>query len=166
MMAISYQDIRTKRQWKAATGVRGKQFEHLTKLFGKSYEEIFGESIADRRENSSQEATFDSYADLLFFGLYSIKSGLTYALIGLSFNLSPSNAHANQATVLTILQAALERGGWMPVREYATDEEFIEDWREEAAMMVDATERKLQRPGNQADQKSAYSGKKKPTPSK
>jgi len=166
MMAISYQDIRTKRQWRAATGVSGKQFKHLTKLFGESYEEIFGESIGDRRENSSQEATFDSYADLLFFGLYSIKSGLTYDLIGLSFNLSPSNAHANQATVLTILQAALERGGWMPTREYATDEEFIEYWKEEAAIMVDATEQKRQRPGNQDDQKSSYSGKKKPTPSK
>ena len=92
-----------------------------------------------------------------------MKSGLTYDLIGLSFGLSPSNAHANQATVLTVLQAALEQGGWMPRREYATEEEFIEDWKEESAIMVDATEHKRQRPGNQQDQKHAYSGKKKLT---
>ena len=163
-MAISYRDIRTKRQWKAATGVSKKQFNHLTKLFGQAYEELFGESLEERRESSSQAATFGSYADLLFFGLYSIKSGLTYDLIGLSFDLSPSNAHANQATVLAVLQAALENGGWMPSREYATDEEFMEDWKDEAAIMVDATEHKRQRPGNQEEQKSAYSGKKKRTP--
>jgi hypothetical protein len=165
-MAISYQDIRTERQCKAATGVSAKQFAHLTKLFGEAYEDLFGESISERRQNSSQDAQFESYADLLFFGLYSIKSGLTYDLIALSFNLSPSNAHANQATVLTVLQAALEKGGWMPKRAYTTDEEFIEDWRKEAAIMVDATEQKRQRPGNQEDQKAAYSGKKKPTRSK
>ena len=52
----------------------------------------------------------------------------------------------------------------MPKREYATDEEFIEDWKEESAIMVDATEQRRQRPGNQDDQKAAYSGKKKHTP--
>lgn len=163
-MAISYRDIRTKRQWRAATGLSAEQFHHVSKLFGEAYEDIFGESLEERRETSSQEATFDSYEDLLFFGLYSIKSGLTYDLIGLSFDLSPSNAHANQATALTVLQAALEKGGWMPKREYATDEEFIEDWKNEAAVMVDATEHKRQRPGNQVEQKAAYSGKKKHTP--
>ena len=162
-MAISYQDIRTKRQWKAATGLSAKQFNHLTELFGQAYEDLFGESLSERREHSSQESTFSTYADLLFFGLYSIKSGLTYDLIALSFDLSPSNAHANQATVLTVLQAALEQGGWMPKREYATDEEFIEDWKEESAIIVDATEQNRQRPGNQDDQKAAYRGKKKRT---
>jgi hypothetical protein len=161
-VAISYQAIRTKRQWKAATGLSQKQFDHLTGLFGPAYEELFGESLSKRRQASTQEATFNTYADLLFFALYSIKSGLTYDLLGLSFNLSPSNAHANQATALTVLQAALERGGWMPTREYATEEEFIEEWKNEAAIMVDATEHKRQRPGNKADQKAAYSGKKKP----
>ena len=95
-MAIAYQDIRTNRQWKAATGVSAKQFNHLTKLFGQAYEEVFGDSLSERREHSSQDSSFNTYADLLFFGLYSIKSGLTYDLIALrSFDLSPSNAHAN-----------------------------------------------------------------------
>ena len=159
-MAISFEDIRTKRQWKAATGVSAKQFNHLTGLFGEAYEDLFGESLSKRRERSSQDATFNNYSDLLFFGLYSIKSGLTYNLIGLSFNMSPSNAHANQSTVLTVLQLALEKGGWMPSREYATDEEFIADWKEESEVIVDATEQRRQRPGNQDDQKAAYSGKK------
>ena len=163
-MSINYKDIRTERQWKASTGLNEQQFHHLVSLFGQSYENLFGESITERQSNSTQQSTFRSYEDLLFFGLYSIKSGLTYDLLGLSFGLSPSNAHANQAMVLGVLQAALEVGGWMPVREYTSDEEFIEHWKSEAGIMVDATEQRRQRPGNQIDQKADYSGKKKPTP--
>ena len=54
-MAISYQDIRTKRQWKAATGVSAKQFNHLSKLFGDAYEDLFGETIEERRESSTRK---------------------------------------------------------------------------------------------------------------
>lgn len=94
-MAISYQDIQTKRQWKASTGLSEDQFHRLAALFGEAYEDLFGESISERQSQSTEQATFTTYEDLLFFGLYSIKSGLTYDLLGLSFGLSPSNAHAN-----------------------------------------------------------------------
>lgn len=163
-MAISYQEIRTQRQWRASTGLSEKQFLKLVPLFGKAYKELFGEDIEERQSHSTEQPRFTSYSELLFFGLYSIKSGLTYDLLGLSFGLSPSNAHANQATVLTVLQAALEQNGLMPIREYANDEEFIEHWKEESSILVDATEQKRQRPGNQEDQKKDYSGKKKRTP--
>ncbi|MEO1255279.1 MAG: hypothetical protein AAFY41_10395 [Bacteroidota bacterium] len=163
-MAISYQEIRTQRQWRASTGLSEEQFLKLVPLFEKAYKELFGEDIEERQSHSTEQPTFTSYSELLFFGLYSIKSGLTYDLLGLSFGLSPSNAHANQATVLTVLQAALEHNGLMPIREYANDEEFIEHWKEESSVLVDATEQKRQRPGNQEGQKKDYSGKKKRTP--
>jgi len=163
-MAISYQDIRTKRQWRASTGLDEERFHKLVLLFAAAYEDMFGEDINSRQSNSSQSATFQSYEELLFFGLYSIKSGLTYDLIALSFNLSPSNAHANQSLCLSVLQAALEQGGWMPTRAYHTAEEFIQDWKNEATIIVDATEQRRQRPGNQNDQEADYSGKKKLTP--
>lgn len=163
-MAISYQEIRTQRQWRASTGLDENQFHKLVPLFGKAYENLFGENIETRHSNSTEQPTFTNYSELLFFGLYSIKSGLTYDLLGLSFGLSPSNAHSNQATVLTVLQAALEQNSLMPIREYASDEEFVEHWKEEAGILVDATEQRRQRPGNQEDQKADYSGKKKPTP--
>lgn len=162
-MAISYQDIRTQRQWSASTGLTEEQFHKLVPLFGKAYEELFGEDIESRQGHSTEQSTFTTYADLLFFGLYSIKSGLTYDLIGLSFDLSPSNAYSNQATALTVLQAALEQNSLIPIREYSSDEEFIEHWKDESGILVDATEQRRQRPGNQEDQKADYSGKKKHT---
>lgn len=161
---ISHEDIRTERQWRASTGLGENQFKKLTLLFGAAYEELFGESITERQNNSSSPATFQTYEDLLFYVLYSIKSGLTYDLLALSFDLAPSNAYQMQALSLKVLQVALKMGGYMPEREYATVEEFKNHWRAEGEIMVDATEQRRQRPGNQEAQKKDYSGKKKRTP--
>jgi hypothetical protein len=162
-MAVSYQSIRTQRQWRAATGVTESQFHQLVVSFSEAYEEMFGESITDRQNKSSQEAIFQSYEDLLFFCLYSLKSGLTYDLLGLSFDLSPSNAHANQAMAINVLQLALESRGFMPKRAYLSDKEFAEHWSKESDIMVDGTEQRRQRPVDQEEQKKDYSGKKKLT---
>ena len=125
---------------------------------------MFGESISDRQSNSIESIRFTTYEDLLFFGLYSIKSGLTFDLLGLSFDLSPSNAHANQGLVLSVLQAGLEIGGYMPKRIYHSDQEFMEHWHGEADIMVDGTEQRKQRPTNEEEQKKDYSGKKNHIP--
>lgn len=160
-MSISLRSIRTERQWRASTGLTKEQFYKLVGLFTTAYEEIFGESLEGDFSGNEGDVKFNTYEDLLFFGLYSIKSGLTYDLLGLSFDLSPSNVHAKQGMVLSVLQSALEQGGYMPKRVYNSNEEFIADWNSEAAIMVDGTEQRRQRPKNQDDQKKDYSGKKK-----
>lgn len=99
----------------------------------------------------------------LFFTLYSVKSGLTYDLLGLTFGLDGANAYQNQALGLRVLRAALEQGGYMPKRSYQSIEEFKEHWSEEGEILMDATEQRRQRPGNQQEQKEDYSGKKKRT---
>ena len=104
-MAISYKDIRSDRQWSSATGLTKDQFFKLVPLFKFTYEYLFGESLTDRQNNSTQESVFQTYEDLLFFGLYSFKSGLTYDLLGLSFGLSNSNVYQNQSIVIRILRS-------------------------------------------------------------
>ncbi|UZR99952.1 hypothetical protein [Chondrinema litorale] len=64
---------------------------------------------------------------------------------------------------MQVLQTGLELGGYMPKREYTTEEEFKKhwppwQWQEEGEIIVDATEQWRQRPGNQEKQKDAYSG--------
>lgn len=163
-MAISYKDVRHERQWKASTGLTEEQFFKLVKLFAQAYETLFGASMEVRQNNSTGISTFTTYADLLFFTLYSVKSGLTYDLLGLTFGLDGANAYQNQALGLRVLRAALEQGGHMPKRSYQSIEEFKEHWSEEGEMLMDATEQRRQRPGNQQEQKEDYSGKKKHTP--
>ena len=86
-MAINYKEVRNDRQWKASTGLSEEQFFTLVKMFGEAYERLFGVSMTDRQSNSTNESTFKTYEDLLFFSLYSLKSGLTYDLLGLTFGL-------------------------------------------------------------------------------
>jgi len=161
-MPISYKDVRNDRQWKASTGLSEQQFKSLVKLFEKAYEQLFGVSMLERQNNSTNESTFKTYEDLLFFSLYSLKSGLTYDLLGLTFGLDGANAYQNQALGLRVLRAALEQGGHMPKRAYQSVEDFKEHWSEENEILLDVTEQRRQRPGNQEDQKEDYSGKKKP----
>lgn len=163
-MAIKYQDIRNERQWKASTGLAEKQFFELGQQFGQAYESLFGVSMQERQSNSTMESTFKSYEDLLFFTLYSIKSGLTYDLLGLTFGLDGANAYQNQALGLRVLRAALQMGGHLPKRAYESLEEFKEHWSDDGEIFIDATEQRRQRPENQEQQKDNYSGKKKRTP--
>lgn len=162
-MAINYKDVRNDRQWKASTGLSEEQFFTLVNLFGEGYERLFGISMTDRQSNSTNESTFKTYEDLLFFSLYSLKSGLSYDLLGLTFGLDGANAYQNQALGLRVLRAALELGGHMPKRAYQSVEDFKEHWADESEILIDVTEQRRQRPANQQDQKEDYSGKKKST---
>lgn len=163
-MSITYKDVRNERQWKASTGLSSTQFYELAQDFGASYENIFGVTISERKSNSTTESVFKTYEDLLFFTLYSIKSGLTYDLLGLNFGLDGSNAYQNQALGLRILRGALNKSGNLPKRTYATVAEFKEHWSEETEIYIDATEQRRQRPSDPSEQKEDYSGKKKPIP--
>ena len=163
-MAITYQEVRDDRQWKASTGLSQQQFFSLLKHFDQAYESIFGLSMQERQNNSANTSTFKTYEDLLFFTLYSLKSGLTYDLLGLTFGLDRANAYQNQSLGIGILRAALKAGGNLPKRCYESVEDFKQDWSAESQILIDATEQRIQRPVNQQHQKQHYSGKKKPIP--
>lgn len=159
-MAISYKEIRSERQWRASTGLNEGQFFRLIELFGETYEEIFDESVESRQNKSASESTFKTYADLLFFGLYSFKSGLTYDLLGLNFGLSNANAYKNQSLVIRVLETTLNKSGCLPKRAFHSEEEFKNYLANETSILVDVTEQRVQRSVNQENQKADYSGKK------
>lgn len=106
-MAISYKEIRMKRQWKVSTGMSQEQFEQLVSLFREPYKEIFDESFEQRDENSTNVSVFTTYEDLLFYGLYSFKSGLSFDLLVLSFSVSSSTAYQYQSLVIRMLESTL-----------------------------------------------------------
>ncbi|MFT4665576.1 MAG: hypothetical protein ACI8YQ_003521 [Polaribacter sp.] len=49
-MPVNYNDIRTDRQWRAATGLNQEQFFKLVPLFKSSYEKLFDESVEDSQK--------------------------------------------------------------------------------------------------------------------
>lgn len=162
-MSISYKKIRDNRQWRASTGLMANQFKKLAEEFKVTYEGFLGENISERGSNSSKGSRFTTYEEFLFFLLYSIKSGLTYDLLGLSFDLDRGNVFRQQTFGLRILEMTLQRLDFLPKRFFENLDEFKDQMSDHEQLLIDASEQRRQRPGNEGDQKDDYSGKKNRT---
>jgi len=163
-MSISYKKIRDNRQWRASTGLTEDQFKKLTTEFKITYEDFLGENICERGNNSSKESRFTSYEEFLFFILFSIKSGLTYDLLVLSFDLDRGNVFRQQTFGLRILEMTLQRLDFLPKRFFENLADFKDQMSDHEQIILDASEQRRQRSGNQENQKEDYSGKKNRTP--
>ena len=141
-----------------------RRFLLLLGLFEAAYISVHGRRIEYRVADSPEKLTFITYKSLLFFTLFSLKSGLTYDLLGFVFHLDVSNAKRNQAMGLAVLQSALGDANLLPKRSFASVEEFSAYFTQHRSVILDGTEQRMQRPGDQEEQKAFYSGKKNLTP--
>ncbi|GAB1430750.1 hypothetical protein MASR2M18_15840 [Ignavibacteria bacterium] len=83
-MKIGVSDLTTDRKWRSAIGLDKDEFFALLPLFGSTYEQIYGKSIELRQaDNPAANSAITKYEDLLFFTLFSLKSGLTCDILGL-----------------------------------------------------------------------------------
>jgi hypothetical protein len=55
------------RQWRSSIWLKESQCRLLVNHFAEAYEQIHGESLSERKGNSSQESVFKTYEELLFF---------------------------------------------------------------------------------------------------
>jgi len=157
---MDYRNIKNDRQWRATTGLGKLQFEILVKAFTVAYNRYFQKSFEDRREDTPNEARFRTPDDLLFFLLFTLKTGLPQDALALVFNLDGSNVNRNKKVALRVLQIALTDLGAMPKREFKSVEEFEEYLKEHEKLIIDATEQRIQRPENQEFQKDCKKKKK------
>jgi hypothetical protein len=165
-MKLKISDLKTERQWRAATGFDQTRFEQLLVLFTASYLDLHGKSVAERQADLEVTPSLTSEAELLFFTLFSLKAGLTYDLLGLVCGLDAANAKRNQELGLQVLEQTLATAGCLPKREFKQAAEFAAYLANEKTLIFDGTEQRTQRPSNDAAQKENYSGKKSATPPK
>jgi hypothetical protein len=165
-MKLKISDLKTERQWRAATGYDEARFEKLLGLFTASYLNLYGKPVAERQAGLEVTSSLTSEAELLFFTLFSLKAGLTYDLLGLVCGLDGANAKRNQELGLRVLEQALATAGCLPPREFRDAAEFAGHLNNEATLIFDGVEQRTHRPGNDAAQKENYSGKKNVTPPK
>ncbi len=163
-MKLSTTDLKTDRQWRSATGLDKKRFKLLLPFFEKSYQEIFGQTLRERQSECPDLPHLTSYEDLLLFTLFSLNSGLIYDLLGLVTGMDGSTAKRCQDLGLGVLQHALVTTGHAPKREFKSPEEFQDYFQRHKTVIIDATEQRTKRPGDQHYQKQMYSGKKNPIP--
>jgi hypothetical protein len=91
-MKLVIEDLKTDRQWRSATGFDKKKFEKLVIVYEQAYRELYGCPMAERETINPLGATLGNEEELLFFTLFSLKSGLTYDLLGLVTGMDASNA--------------------------------------------------------------------------
>jgi hypothetical protein len=162
-MKLNILDLKTERQWRAATGFDQTRFEKLLVLFTASYLRLYGQSVADRQAEIEVPPSLTSEEELLFFTLFSLKAGLTYDLLGLVCGMDAANAKRNQELGLRVLEQTLATTGCLPKREFKDAAEFAEYLKNEETLIFDGTEQRRQRPSDDAAQKESYSGKKSAT---
>ena len=163
-MKISINDLKNERQWRSSTGYDEKRFRKLLTLFEQSYLKLFGKTLPERQSEGPKKSAITSIDDLLFFTLFSLKSGLTYDLLGLVAGMDGATAKRNQDIGITILKSMLSDHHFAPSRSFDTVTEFENYFRKYDTLIIDATEQPIQRPGDEYEQKNNYSGKKKDTP--
>jgi hypothetical protein len=163
-MKLKISDLKTQRQWRAATGINHARFQKLLVLFSASYLNLYGKSVAERQADIEVIPSLASEEELLFFTLFSLKAGLTFDLLGLVCGMDASNAKRNQELGLRVLEQSLEAAGCLPKREFKNAAEFAEYLKNEKTLIFDGTEQRTQRPADKEAQKENYSGKKKGTP--
>jgi hypothetical protein len=128
---------------------------------------IFQKTIQERTGDSPNEPSITASGELLLFTLFSLKSGLTYDLLGRSAALrfvsgmDGSNAKRNQSVGLQVLQNALHHLNLLPTREFKDVAEFETYFKKHKKLLFDATEQRTQRPQEKQSQKDNYSGKKR-----
>jgi hypothetical protein len=163
-MKIGTLDLTTDRKWRSALGLDEERFFKLLPLFTSSYKELFEKSMESKQaDNPASNSKITTYEDLLFFTLFSLKSGLTYDLLGLVTGIDGSNAKRNQELGIQVLKNALDKIGVLPKREFKNVTEFNSYFAKEYELIFDGIEQRIQRPSKNEEQKNNYSGKKNPT---
>ena len=160
-MKITTSDLKTERQWRSATGLDKERFYKLLEGFEKSYLADYGQPLAERLVKNKKGYCIHNEEELLLFTLISLKSGLTYDLLGLMCGMDASNVQRNQEIGLRVLQQTLKLTGDLPKRNFLDLEEFEAYFSDTDTLIIDATEQRIVRPSDLTEQKNHYSGKKK-----
>ena len=157
---LSYEELKRKpKTLMAMTSLRPSEFDELLVLFSSAWEAETGAAPS----RGGRPPTIAAMADRLLFILFYLKTYPLQEVIAHLSGLSQSQANVLIHRLSAVLGKALEAGGHKPAR--LTDEMLS---RLEAEMPqglgIDGTERRVNRPADDAGQRAHYSGKKNATP--
>ena len=154
--------LKSERHWRSATGLSAFQFEILHTSFCATYLSLYGQDLASRHLDMPEAYVFLNERELLFFTLFSLKSGLSYDLLGITCGMDSSTAHRSQSMGLRLLEATFSTLGLMPKRSFSSVKDWQDYFETSADLCIDVSEQRTQRPEDEQTQKDNYSGKKSP----
>lgn len=159
--------IRDDRQAKALTGCTLAMLQELLPVF----EQLFRAAVAARIPMSERKralgggkrGVLKTTEDKLVYVLLYLKAYPTYDVLSSIFDLDRGPACRRVQQLLPVLEATLGRKIVLPERKITSIEEFYQKFPEARDVLVDGTERPVQKPKSTKKRKKLYSGKKKTT---
>ena len=158
--------IKSERQLRAATGLSSKQFSTLVPILAKYIEEAKLEKYKgkNRKIGSGKKGDLETADEKLLFILFYLKCYPTFDVLGFTFGISGDAAHRYIYSLFDILVKTLNHFGVLPHTEFKSPEELQAAFTGVETLLIDATERVVQRPQDFEMQKETYSGKKNSKP--
>jgi Helix-turn-helix of DDE superfamily endonuclease/DDE superfamily endonuclease len=161
---LTYAEVRgDPRRCLALTGLTPSEFDRLLTAFQRAYARRYPPNRTAagqprrRRPGGGRKAALDAPAQKLLFLLAYLKTYPLQALLGELFGLSQPGVNHWLRRLLPILRAALDALGVLPER----DPRAFAPAEPPPRLIIDATERRRQRPKNPEKQAAHYSGRKK-----
>ena len=165
---LRYNELKTKsREFLASTGLKRDEFEQLLPAFRAAYEKKYPPERTQegtprqRQFGGGAKGALPEIEDKLFFILVYHKTHPLQTMQGLHFGMSQPQANCWIHRLLAVLQHALRDLGEAPERDARRVAGSPLALAGSPNLQVDGTERRRQRPQDDAQQKEHYSGKKK-----
>jgi len=162
-MKLTYKKIKDKPEVLISlTTLRREEFEALSEFFEQSWQDYIRKyTLEGKPRNRSasirSNTTLRTAEDRLLFILYHLKGNAIQQLMGITFEMTQAQVSLWIKLLSKLLRDSLEKQGYLPKRKAEQLKKALE---KESTVLLDATEREIQRPADNEVQKEYYSGKK------
>lgn len=148
---------------RALTGLNRKAFNELCEVFGAVYQEQLERDPKPRKRarGGGRKARLGSIEAKLVFILFYFKCYPTFDVLGLLFDLERGRSNRWVHRLQGMLETALGKKMVLPEHKIESIEQFLERFPEVKEVIIDGTERPVQRPKKSEKQQEHYSGKKR-----
>lgn len=149
------------RLMRAVIGMGRKEFLELHKKFIVHVKRTPYKRNRKRKAGAGRTHTLETPEQKLFYMLFYMKCYPTFDVAGFFFRVDKSQAKRWVDNLRNKLEKALGKAMALPPRKIRSIKEFLERFPAVKELIIDGTERPVQRPKDKQKQKERYSGKKK-----
>ncbi|MBI3623465.1 transposase [Candidatus Pacearchaeota archaeon] len=149
------------RLMRAVIGMCRKEFSELLKKFAPLVSRVKYKRNRKRKAGAGRTHTLETPEQKLFYMLFYMKCYPTFDVAGFFFEVDKSQAKRWVDELRVMLEKALGKAMVLPVRKIRSVEEFLKRFPAVRELLIDGTERPVQRPKDKKTQKERYSGKKR-----
>lgn len=154
--------LSSERTTQAVLGVSRREFEALAPGMEQGYlEHLAAKPGRERSVGAGPKGKLHNGRLKLLFILFYLKVYPTFDLISVFFDIDRGQCCRWMHALRPILEKQLDRRLVLPKRKINSVEEFFHHFPGVREVLVDATERPIQRPGKASTNRKHYSGKKK-----